>query len=64
MTLIRTVYRGFMVGCMVSYRPTDSSQSVTLQVKYPILVKKPIDVMKHRPAYNVLSVNLFKQSSV
>ena len=33
MTLIRTVYRGFMVGCMVSYRPTDSSQSDTLQVK-------------------------------
>ena len=64
MTLIRTVYRGFMVGCMVSYRPTDSSQSVTLQVKYPILVKKPIDVMKHRPTYNVLSVTLCKQSSV
>ena len=37
MTLIRTVYRGFMVGCMVSYRPTDSSQSVTLQVKSTIL---------------------------
>ena len=39
MTLIRTVYRGFMVGCMVSYRPTNSSQSDTLQVKYPVLVK-------------------------
>ena len=37
----------------------------TLQVKSPILFyNKPIDVMKHRPTYNVLSVTLCKQSSV
>ena len=42
----------------VSITPTNFSQSETLPQASQFLQNKPIDVMKHRPPYNVLSVTL------